>query len=211
MILLQAAKFLHPAVRHAELHHRLKLLRHHRLLGICKQQRRRSVEDRWKRSLNWRGRYGISESYIDLHGNPRPLQIAQDGDTYPFIVRIFLDALRFDARRVKLETVFIDGERTYLLEDGFKTAWVVVAIEEKIGVPSRPVGLLCPEFKKQCALENENLLAFRLADAEEKAFQGIFRQKQPEILLPLPCEIRQALSDRSREISEILGQDRESI
>jgi hypothetical protein len=39
------------------------------------------------------------------------------------------------------------------------------------------VGLLCPEFKKQCALENENLLVFRLADAEEKAFQSILREK----------------------------------
>jgi hypothetical protein len=73
------------------------------------------------------------------------------------------------------------------------------------------VGLLCPEFKKQCALENENLLVFRLADAEEKAFQGIFRKKQPEILIPLPREIRQALPDRSREIGDILGQDRDSI
>jgi hypothetical protein len=73
------------------------------------------------------------------------------------------------------------------------------------------VGLLCPEFKKQCALENENLLVFRLADAEEKAFQGIFRQKQPEILIPPPRKIRQTLPDRSREIGDIPGQVRDSI
>ena len=207
----QIVEVLHAAVRHAELHHRLELLSHHGLLGIGEQQRRRPVEDRWKRSLDWRGRDGVSEPNIDLHGNPRPLQIAQEGDTDPFIVRIFLDALRLDARRVKLETVFIDGKRTDLFEDGFKAARIVVAIGEKIGVPSRPVGLLRPEFKKQRALENENLLVFRLADAEEKAFQSIFRQKQPEILIPLPRKIRQALPDRSREIGDILGQVRDSI
>jgi hypothetical protein len=146
-----------------------------------------------------------------LHGNPRPLQIAQEGNTNSFIVRIFLDALRLDARRVKLETVFIDGERTDLFEDGFKTARIVVAVGEKIGVPSRTVGLLRPEFKKQRALQNENFLVFRLADAEEKALQGLFREKQPEILIPLPRKIRQALPDRSREIGDILGQDRDSI
>jgi hypothetical protein len=73
------------------------------------------------------------------------------------------------------------------------------------------VGLLRPEFKKQRALENENLLVFRLADAEEKAFQGIFRQKQPKILIPLPRKIRKPLPDRSREIGDILGQERDSI
>jgi hypothetical protein len=73
------------------------------------------------------------------------------------------------------------------------------------------VSLLRPEFKKQCALENENLLVFRLADAEEKALQGVFREKQPEILIPLPRKIRQALSDRGCEICDILGQDRDSI
>jgi hypothetical protein len=73
------------------------------------------------------------------------------------------------------------------------------------------VGLFCPEFKKQCALENENLLVFRLADTEEKAFQSIFRQKQPKILIPLPRKIRQALPNGGREIGDILGQDRDSI
>jgi hypothetical protein len=73
------------------------------------------------------------------------------------------------------------------------------------------MGLLRPEFKKQCALENENLLVFRLADAEEKPLQSIFREKQPKILIPLPRKIRQALPDRSREIGDILGQDRDSI
>jgi hypothetical protein len=207
----QIVKVLHAAVRHAELHHRLELLSHHGLLGIGQQQRRRPVEDRWKRSLDGRGRDGVSEPNIDLHGNPRPLQIAQEGDTDPFIVRIFLDALRFDARRVKLETVFIDRKRTDLLEDGFKAARIVVAVGEKIRVPSWAVGLLRPEFKKQRALENENLLVFRLADAEEKAFQSIFREKQPKILIPLPRKIRQALPNRSREIGDILGQDRDSI
>ena len=124
---------------------------------------------------------------------------------------ILLDALRFDTCRIEPETVVIDGERTDLLEDGFKTARIVVAIGEKICVPSWTVGLLCPEFKKQCALEDENLLVLRLADTEEKALQGILRQKQPEILIPLPRKIRQALPDRSREIGDILGQDRDSI
>jgi hypothetical protein len=73
------------------------------------------------------------------------------------------------------------------------------------------VGLLRPEFKKQRALQNENLLVFRLADAEEKAFQGIFRQKQPKILIPLPRKIRQALPNGGREIGDVLGQDRDSI
>jgi hypothetical protein len=73
------------------------------------------------------------------------------------------------------------------------------------------VSLFRPEFKKQCALENENLLVFRLADAEEKAFQGIFRQKQPEFLIPLPRKIRQVLPDRSCEIGDILGHVRDSI
>jgi hypothetical protein len=73
------------------------------------------------------------------------------------------------------------------------------------------VGLFRPEFKKQCALENENLLVFRLADSKEKSFQGIFRQKQPEILIPLPRKIRQTLPDRSREIGDILRQVRDSI
>ena len=124
---------------------------------------------------------------------------------------ILLDALRFDTCRIEPETVVIDGERTDLLEDGFKTARIVVAIGEKICVPSWPVGLLRPEFKKQGTLEDENLPVFRLADAEEKALQGIFRQKQPEILFPLPSKVRQALPDRSCEIGDILGQVRDSI
>jgi hypothetical protein len=157
------------------------------------------------------GRDGISKPNIDLHGNPRPLQVAQEGDTHPFVVRIFLDALRLDARRIKLETVFIDWERADLFEDEIKAARIVVAVGEKIRVPRWTVGLLCPEFKKKCALENENLLVLRLADAEEKAFQGIFRQEQPKILIPLTRKIRQALPDRSREIGDILGQDRDSI
>jgi hypothetical protein len=73
------------------------------------------------------------------------------------------------------------------------------------------VSLFRPEFKKQRALENENLLVLRLADAEEKAFQGIFRQKQPEILIPLAGTIRQALPDGGPEIGDILGQVRDSI
>jgi hypothetical protein len=47
-----------------------------------------------------------------LHGNPRPLQIDQEGDTYPVIVCLFFDALCLDDRRVKLETV------TTLLRNG---------------------------------------------------------------------------------------------
>jgi hypothetical protein len=82
-----------------------------------------------------------------LHGNPRPLQVAQEGDTDPFIVRIFLDALYLDAGRIKLEAVFIDLKRTDLLEDCFKASWIVIAIGKKISVPSRTVGLLSPEFK----------------------------------------------------------------
>jgi len=110
-----------------------------------------------------------------LHRNPGSLQIAQESDTDPFIVRIFLDALRFDARRIKLETVFIDRKGANFFEDGFKTARIVVAVREKIRVPSRTVSLLRPEFKKQCALQNENLLVFRLADTEEYPLRSIFR------------------------------------
>jgi hypothetical protein len=55
------------------------------------------------------------------------------------------------------------------------------------------VGLFRPEFKKQRALENKNLLVCRLADAEEEALQGIFREEQPKILIPLPRKIRQTL------------------
>jgi hypothetical protein len=101
-----------------------------------------------ERSLDWRGRDGVPKPNIDLHWNPRPLQIAQKGDTDPFIVRIFFDALCLDTRRVKLETVFIDRKCADLFEDGFKAARIVVAIGEKICVPSWPVGLLRPEFKK---------------------------------------------------------------
>ena len=143
---------LHAAVCHAELHHRLKLLRDHSFLGICEQQRRRPIEDRWERTLDWRGRDGVSEPNIDLQGNPRPLQVTQEGDTDPLIVRIFLDALRLDARRIKQETVFIDRKRTDLFEDKFKAAWIVVASGEKIRVSSRAVGLLRPKFKKAAHL-----------------------------------------------------------
>jgi hypothetical protein len=73
------------------------------------------------------------------------------------------------------------------------------------------VGLLRPEFKEQRALEDENLPVFRLSDAEEEALQRIFCQKQPKILISLPRQIRQALPDRSREIGDILGQERDSI
>ena len=124
---------------------------------------------------------------------------------------ILLDALRFDTCRIEPETVVIDGERTDLLEDGFKTARIVVAIGEKICVPSWPVGLLRTEFKKQGTLEDENLPVFRLTDSEEEALQRIFRQKQPKIFISLPRQIRQALPDRSREIGDILGQERDSI
>jgi len=41
---------------------------------------------------------------------------------------ILLDALRFDTCRIEPETVVIDGERTDLLEDGFKTARIVSAM-----------------------------------------------------------------------------------
>ena len=72
-----------------------------------------------------------------------------------------------NACRIKLETVFIDRKGADLFEDGFKAARIVVAVGEKISVPSWAMGLLRPEFKKQRALQNENLLVFRLADAEE--------------------------------------------
>jgi len=141
----------------------------------------------------------------------RTLQVGQEGHTNPFIVRILLDALRLDALRGKPKTVILNGERTDLSEDGFIAARLIVVAGEKIGVPSGPVGLLCPEFKKQRALKNENPPIFRLANAEEKSLQSVFRQKQPKILLPLPRQSCKALPDRCREIGDILGQLRDSI
>jgi len=79
-------------------------------------------QNRWKCSFDWRRRYSVAESNVELHGNSCFLQIAQKADPHPFIVRTLLDLPCGHARRVEDQSVLYDWEDADLPEDGLEEA-----------------------------------------------------------------------------------------
>ena len=73
------------------------------------------------------------------------------------------------------------------------------------------MGLFRPEFKEQGSLQNEGHFVLRLADPEEQAFQGIFRQQQTEFLFAITRQVEEALPNGSCDVGDRFTHDSDSM
>jgi len=207
----QVVEVLHPCIGDAELHHRLELLCYNRLPGIGEQHGCRPVQDSRERRLNRRRRYGVPEPDVELHWDSGLLQIAEEADPYPFVVRPLFDLAGGHARWVEDQSIVHNRENTDLLESGLEAAGIAGPDGEEICVPRWPVGLLRPKLKEQCPFQNEGRLVLRLADTKEQAFQRVLRQQQPKIFLALTREVEETLPNGSCDVGDGFAQESDSI
>ena len=101
---------LEPRVQHAELDHRVQLLRDHRLGFVRAQLGRRHLERDWKLVKLGIGHDRVTEADVDLHSHARSSEFRLQLDSDAVVDRLFPDRLSPNAFRFERDAV-IDRRR----------------------------------------------------------------------------------------------------
>lgn len=106
----------------------------------------------------------VSKANINLDRDSRSIEQAQKRDSNAFVILILSDPLRFHGRGIEDQSIVFDRNGANVMEDGFQTAGIVVALAEKVRVARWAVDLFCPQLEEQCTFEYEDRFVFGLGE-----------------------------------------------
>lgn len=145
-------EILHPAVCHAQFHHRLELFCNYSFFGIREQHRCGPIQHCRERAFDGVRRNGVTETDVNLHRYAGFLEEPQETDPHALIIGIFLDALRGDTLRVEDHAVVGYRGCADFLKSRLKASRIIFTLGKGIRISRGTVCLFGPEFKEQYAL-----------------------------------------------------------